>query len=123
MNLIALEVGDTGDGHEKSDFINFDVTGVSRSELLRYYKKGCEILGMDLENQCSDYEERTLSQAFNDALIKCDISTPDENFDIDFNTEDFAELYMRIAKLAEPELKWVRVTIDSLHIGGYGFFS
>jgi hypothetical protein len=122
MNIIELIVGDwSGDGHEETSSILFDVTGASRSSLDAYHNQGCEILGSKLSRQCQEYGDDAFSFDFISRLKAHNIPTLDPS---EFLTPlAFAETYMQIAKLACPDLSWEYIEFENLNIGGYGLFS
>jgi hypothetical protein len=122
---IKLIVGDwSNDGHNMSDEIVI-FSNIDGNQIRDAFKLGTEVIGFDLTNECSDYEQHQLSAkalaCINDQFgdrYRLDI---DEDGGVSVTTH--VDLYLAIAKLGNAEFEWqlqhYSATID---IGGYGLF-
>jgi hypothetical protein len=129
---ICLTVGDwSGDGHEQSD--NFYIlSSLDKDSLAAAYKKGVEAIGFDLKKELDEYEEGVISSDKLRLLSKHGLLS-DWGFDEEKLSEDwelyheidtYAELWLRIAKVGDPQLEFelVEDNAPTLHIGGYGIY-
>lgn len=137
MNNVTLIVGDWGgDGHDKTEDYIYNIN-ISYAELIAAYESGVAIIGYDLKDYCNDYEDREipielLQSVYNKLKelpvgeaweIINDIVTLSEYFDkISVYHSEYAELYLAIAKIGNPDLTYQQVTGTTISIGGYGLF-
>lgn len=134
MNLLTLRVGDWGgDGHERTEDILVRVNKPPEDIETAYYA-GVKVCEVDIKKLVADYEEWDIPSAELRKLHQHGILR-DWNFDEESLSEDFsllyeidmyAEIYLRIAQLGDPDLKYETVENDEnpvLCIGGYGLFS
>lgn len=125
---IRLIMGDTSDdGHGKTITICYDVN-VSSYELKQAFIRGTDTLGVDLEEICSGYGDNILDNEDYEKLSK-HIDVESIGFDIfedeiNIPHEAYAELWMRIAQVGDPSIKFelLHDTDDEIDIGGYGLF-
>jgi len=133
-HFITLTLGDwSHDGHSQTDVITVRCN-VDKKDLEKAYKKGTKKLGFDLtEDVCADYEDMSASADVIEKLKTAGIKPEDfiENEDEDdegwsfaYNVEAFASLWLRIAQLGDPDLKYelVETNPNNINIGGYGLF-
>lgn len=129
-HMINLVVGDwSHDGHNMTEQSTIKCN-LTKKDLEKAYKKGCKKVGFDLtEEVCADYEDMSVSDDVIEKLRAADIKPEDfiENDDDDgwsfsYNWEAFTELWLRIAKLGNPDLEFEMCSNDSpnINIGGYG---
>lgn len=132
MVTITLVVGDwSNDGHGQTSEHSFDVNVGDRLELQDLHVCGSMILGLKLTDECEDYEDSILSSAFINALknhipleeLQQILENTNLDDDVWIHSEIFANLYMRIAKIANPNLEYTSVKSPSINIGGYGVFN
>lgn len=134
MNLLTLRVGDySRDGHEQTEDVLVRVNK-SPVDIEAAYLKGVKACEVDIKSLVADYEQWDIPSAELRKLHQRGILR-DWNFDEEGLSEDFsllyeidmyAEIYLRIAQLGDPELKYETVENDEnpvLCIGGYGLFS
>lgn len=139
---VDLVVGDwSGDGHSITKTVGIK-TNVTIEELRKAYQNGVKEVGVDLsEKVCRNYGDYRLSYdiflkliAFgelHDALfenyeeeIKA-LKTEEDFTESDYaylDYERYAQLYLGIAKVGNPAIKYKFVESQSINIGGYGLF-
>jgi hypothetical protein len=138
VNTISLVIGDwSGDGHDKRETIII-LSNLNNKDINKAYKKGSEKLGFDFCNDvCRDYEDHEISKDKLDLLIANGLKIKDIAFD-DYDlkefekdgtlrlwTEPFAEIYLFIVKLGNPDFEYTFLegkSDPSIHIGGYGLY-
>lgn len=129
---ICLTVGDwSRDGHEQSDDI-YILSSLDKDSLAGAYKKGVETIGFDLEKELNEYEEGVISSDKLRLLSKhglledwgFDEENLSEDWELYHEIDTYAELWLRIAKVGDPQLEfeYVNDNIPTLHIGGYGIY-
>ena len=130
-NLIRLVVGDwSGDGHNITD-TSFMKSNLTYIEISSAYRKGSEILGFNLkEDCCHEYEDSLLLGEHIFALrangidIKFDgrheDPMEDEEEGVRLMSEEFVEIYLEICKLGNPDFKYEIFRINDVNVGGYG---
>lgn len=121
---INLVVGDaSGDGHNIRETILVS-SSLDKKRLEKAYEKGAKIACVDLQNDvCSEYEDSAITNDVCEKLKLVGIDVDHEEGDeVEIDADFFAELYMRIAKLGDPELEYdfPSVNIAEIDIGGYG---
>lgn len=141
---ITLVVGDwSGDGHSITKTIDIK-TNVTTGELLEAYQAGVKKIGIDLSKQiCSEYGDFRISYdqflkliAFSELYDvfseECEeeikaIKTQEDFTESDCNYldyEKYAKLYLGVAKVGNPTIKYKFATkTQRINIGGYGLFS
>jgi hypothetical protein len=129
-NIVILEMGDpSNDGHGqtyqyvvKSNFNAVDIECM--------YQTASSKHALDITSECEDYEENTPSKRFTSTFKKVFANNPAAlqlipNDDGEVGSiwyEEHAEIYLLIAQLDNPELKWEETTNNLLiNIGGYGY--
>jgi len=141
MNKIRLTVGDwSGDGHSQTETI-YILCSLDRTELCSAYKKGMEIVGIDVEHICQDYEDNRFdkeeakellekgkaSEWMSDTIRDLVNDTIEEAKGEDslslYCGEVFSVLWLSTAKIGCPEMT-IEFDKNSLNIdiGGYGLF-
>ncbi len=131
---ITLTLGDwSHDGHSQTEVITVKCN-VDKKDLEKAYKKGTKKVGFDLtEDVCADYEDGSVSdeviEKLRDAGIKPEDfaekgDADDEGWSLAYDYEAFAGLWMRIAQLGDPDLKYevAPTNPNNINIGGYGLF-
>ena len=134
-NSIRLVVGDwSGDGHEKTQDI-WILSNRTEKQIQKAYKAGTKQVGFDLsETVCRNYEDCYISKeklktlASLGMVLRSHDGTPyeleqDEDRFV-MEAETFADMYLFIASLGDPDLKYqYDYTPDNhINIGGYGLF-
>lgn len=140
---ISLVLGDwSGDGHLITKTVHIK-TNVTVDELDEAYQNGVKKVGIDLsEKVCRNYGDYRLPydsflkliafSELHDALfenyeeeIKA-IKTEEDFTESDYNYLDYeryAKLYLGIARVGNPNIRYKFVENPSINIGGYGLFS
>lgn len=140
MNTIRLIVGDwSGDGHNQTETVVVECN-LTRTELFTAHNAGCEKLGIAFDNVCADYEDNFISKDVWDKLEAAGLTfedLPDQASDSYYARSkftstgqfpiwinDYAYIYMFIARQGNPELDYHVITDDktTIQIGGYGLF-
>ncbi len=133
MHKINLVVGDwSGDGHDKTEDILIS-SSLEKKDLVKAYKAGLKATKIAHDKFCTEYEQNSIPRSTYLELLALDPSLGEhENYNNDLKDgediwglthEEFAHMYMIIAKVGNPKLKWTfEVTSDSINIGGYGLF-
>ena len=134
-NLIQLIIGDhSGDGHEKTETLVYEVKGGDAKAAINAYAEGCKTLGIDPLLDCEDYEDRIVKdETVRVMMVHHIIKDDDFNYRVDpDNSEDlslsidielFADFYARIVRLGNPNIILTRMEVPAIDIGGYGLFS
>lgn len=137
MHLTRLVIGDwSHDGHEKTaDFLV--KTNLSMDALAQAYVAGCAKLGIKLHEFVEDYQAYEVPRSVIATLtggVKAeeDLLTGDllEQLDADpdalvgLSVDDYAILWLLVARAGRPELVWEEQHVDTpvINIGGYGLF-
>lgn len=121
--LICLVIGDwSGDGHCQTDTVIVE-SSKSKAETESAFKKGDEKYG--LSSVCEEYEDSTIPEKL---ILQLKDYLP-WNFDESLSYEDFsaspeeyADLWIAVARSADPELELNIVEIPWIGIGGYGCY-
>lgn len=136
MNTITLVVGDwSHDGHNMTQ--NFIIRcNLTVKELDKAYKAGVKKVKVDLtEDVARDYEDYVLSKADAQKFAKTGFEFTEKLFEpsededgaynIVFGCESFGALWLHIAKVGNPKLKWQEADEEraTINIGGYGLFT
>eukprot|EP00040_Diaphanoeca_grandis_P032675 m.198650 g.198650 ORF g.198650 m.198650 type:complete len:137 (-) comp32702_c1_seq2:323-733(-) len=128
------------DGHNMTHQDHFKSTHDSAS-VHEAYAKGVAICGCDILKQCTKFEDTHLSADLCKKLLNAGINFTDmfiehargadlsieglqcEEFGAYLHPESFIDIYLYIASLGEPTLKYERGdTSNELYRGGYGLF-
>lgn len=142
--LVNLVLGDwSGDGHEKTDSVTYKVN-LSETELKASFETGLSILDNNKDGVkrrgyslpiCEDYEDSRLPADFLVKLKACGLDPidyidewsaedylqdPDSGASVDRN--QFAKLWLDVAKLGNAILEYEEVQMPHINIGGYGLF-
>lgn len=146
-----LEVGDWGrDGHNMSASITYEANVSDLGVLSRAHDAGMTMLGFNkgyyYQFVGAGYEDRTLPLNFAAALIAAGILPMYDTFkdlDLDYvepmrsqvdtyyaedgsyvfeSPEGYANLWMEIAQLGNPDFVFFKTDVPTLHVGGYGLF-
>lgn len=132
MNIISLIIGDrSGDGHGKHEKIVI-VSNLSNKEIEAAYKKGVKKIGFDLLEECSDFEDNTISFDKIEKMNKLGFDYKLEYVDDDYGeddkfahvySEEWKQMYLFFVKAGNPDFNFVEIDPSSdIHIGGYGLF-
>jgi hypothetical protein len=139
-NCLLIRVGDSsGDGHEKTDSMFFSLTH-SAAEVMDAYDKAVEDYGLDVCQECEDYEMYHFSRGFIESLIETFKDKDGLSSDmkrilaeaeaviksdgvLTAEIYSFYEIYLSMAKLIIPDLCWEQAGINEVDIGGYGLFN
>lgn len=129
---IDLVVGDwSSDGHGISSSVPF-IANFPLEDVEKFHAQAAKQHGLDFATQCEDYEDSCLSEDFLEAALIAFANHPTAlSFFQELVKEDgyvkadeFCFVYMYIAELGQPLLKWQHVEGNpSIAIGGYGLFS
>lgn len=122
--LICLVIGDwSGDGHCQTDTVIVE-SSKSKAETESAFKKGDKKYG--LSSVCEEYEDSMVSE---ELILQLKDFLP-WNFDESLSYEDYslcpeeyADLWIAVARSADPELELNIVEIPRVGIGGYGCYS
>lgn len=123
--LVELVIGDAmGDGHgiHTSQYVHVQ----SASEMLEAYHEGSKILGFSFIDEVGAEDDNAkvpthILQKLNDNGIAKEMDTEDwDAFGID--TDQFAEIFLSIAQLGNPNFHYKIHKMESVDIGGYGLF-
>ena len=126
MKLIKLGIGEDYGDKTDSRYINSNLT---KEELEEAYKIGTNIIGFDFcEDVAAESEDMCMTQRHFKAISKHitlkggweDYYQQSENSTIDLDTNSFCRIFLKIAKLGNPEFDYKFVEIDTIEIGGYG---
>lgn len=131
--ITYLSVGDRwNDGHGQYQHIKVDHNLKDNAQLEAAYNRGTSMIGFNFSKEaCSGYEEGSLTKLQYDTLKKFIDLSPyiylddeEEEAYLDNGAVDFADTWLKIAKLGSPLLVWEFLDLDknSLDIGGYGLF-
>lgn len=128
MNRISLLMGDgSKDGHGETESLLIEVN-VTRKKLEKAYKKGARKLGYDFEvKAASEYGKRKLTKKVFKKLKELGWPVPAgfERCGLLLDTDTYADIWIFLAKLGNPELEVYVQTpdgVDELPIGGYALF-
>lgn len=129
-HTITLTTGDwSSDGHGITSSHVF-ATNFTASKIESLHNAACGLHGLEFDTQCEDYEDSSLTEEFieqalisftgqSDALKLIQQAQKHEYI----SASDFADLYLFIARLVEPTLRWESSESDEITIGGYGLHS
>ena len=135
MNLIQLESGDhSADGHGQTDVISI-MSNLTSSDLIKAFNDGLKVLRVKREeygyglNFCSGYGESRIPESLCESLRINGIDPADfsrerisEESDIKVGVDTYPLLWLEIAKLGNPKLKYEETSVEQIGIGGYGLF-
>lgn len=128
-----LTVGDRwDDGHGKWESVKYKAN-LPLSKISALYAQAAKTHGLDITDQCEEYEDNELSEDFMAAAQKAFANSPESmDFLAGIQSEDgrmdywsFTEFYLHIARLSDRHLEFERIKaddVDELDIGGYGLF-
>lgn len=118
--LIKLNIGDwSGDGHDKKEEVlcksNKDVLEVRKA-----YKKGTEIIGLDLFTICNEYEDDRITSEQR-KLFRClddvDADSVDDNF-VPIGVKEMCNMWLEIVRSGDQDLRIEELT-SIQHFNGY----
>lgn len=125
-NLFELVVGDgSGDGNGQTNSYFLKINK-SSSELWEAYAKGVRIVEVDLENEVNEYQQRELTSVFVEAISKyVDLKEIVDEYEgkWSLDTGSYVSLWLLIAKLGNPSLKYQFLNPHSMNVGGAGLLS
>lgn len=121
MHIIALVIGDwSHDGHSKVKEIHCE-SNLDTIELHKAYREGVKLIGFEFSAKvCIDYEDNSISEQVINLL-----NSFGGNFNPDLSYlehEEYADMWIFIAKLGNPDLKVNIINKKKINIGGYGLF-
>ena len=127
--LVTLTVGDwSNDGHGMTDVVAVE-SNKNIESILAAYKKGTEIVGFELHEQCRAYEDNSFPMKHYEKLMDLEVdleleeeAEPDSSSIGLISGDDFAAIYIAICKLGDPEIQMDVVQLRNINIGGYGLF-
>lgn len=134
MYTVHLLLGDLwNDGHGKSHSIVIE-TNLTTDQILESYKKGCEVLGFDVQKEiAAEYGDNKLREKYSQRFEELGLAwvwhvEGDEDGPIDLDCDAYAELWLFAARLGAPKaigcaFVYNVITPDAVHIGGYGLFT
>lgn len=129
---VSLVVGvANGDyGHKQHERFFFDMNrpnGYVRAA----FQRAARNYSIDITQLCRDYQDdvlptkeaRVLKMLFqNDPDALAHVVSIEQDCDGHMSTDDFVHLYLFIARIEDPELRWAETTDQSINLGGYGLF-
>jgi hypothetical protein len=131
---ILLDIGDwSGDGHRECDEVVI-LSNLLANELPPAFQKGSEVLGFNVQKLLDEYEESTIPAEYVRTLSKHGIlkdwgfDTEEkltEDWDLACEISQYVSLWLRIAKLGNPNFEYeVQETrsLPNVYIGGYGLY-
>jgi hypothetical protein len=136
-HTFTLTMGDPSrDGHNMSDSPFFRCNR-TLADVKKAFIRASTTHGLDITRQCQEYEDDKFDEKFvknakaafhnrPDLLEwECFNPDPDDRWSGGVDTDTFVELYLEIAKLADPELEWSEdaSNADDHFIGGYGLYN
>ena len=126
MSIIVLTVGDwSNDGHGRSADVTIRCSH-NVNDLEDAYKKGCKILGFDVEDEIArNYEDNILHKHHFEAFKRHGLEwnwDGDDGEEIYLDANAYAELWLFAAKLGNKDLTYEVMSPDGINIGGYGIF-
>lgn len=127
-HLVEITTGDPGgDGHQQFDNHYFK-TNYPSGKLKEAYKKSVELTGIDMHQECSDYDYSRLTEECVESFAKhgLDMSkyVEDEN-DNYIDQDSYVSLIMKFISLSMPEdfkYQSTGLSADSLGSFGYGLY-
>ncbi len=134
LTRVSLVIGDwSGDGHNMTEQIPVYLSHTGDS-LTDAYKKGVEICGVDIAALLDDFEESTILSEDLRKLSKFGIlagwgfdteESLTEDYSLRCEYEMYAEMYLRVAKLSDPDNFHYEFDLETKQqpIGGYGLFN
>lgn len=133
-NIIELQMGDpSGDGHKQAKSFLISTT-FSFNEIRAAYQAGVEKVGLDITSTCEEYEDNKLSIEQIKLLEKAGLDPylffdyyymSENNIPIQFcniSPDEFAEVYLFIATIGNPDFRYEEFNTKVIDIGGYGLF-
>lgn len=130
-HLVTITVGDysnNGHGYTRQQSFTCNFTA---SQIAKFHADGSTKHKLYLDYQCEEHEDNELRNDFmaalnlafaNEPKVLALISHSDEKPNHIYANE-YIQLYLHIAKLAEPTLTWTQNDgKHELNIGGYGLF-
>lgn len=132
-HLINLIVGDwSHDGHSMTETITISCN-LDKKETVKAYKKGTKKVGFDLtDDVCSDYEDMSVDPEVIKKMREAGIRVEDfikqyeddSSWSFEYDATSFAEVWLQIARLGNPDLEYEINVHDSpnINIGGYGLY-
>lgn len=114
--LVKLVVGDwSNDGHGNTRDIVYEVNTTAR-QMDQAHEQGAKAIGVAWEKVCEDYQDHTVPDDVMAKLKKHGIELPDECI----GPDEFAWVWLEIAKIGDPSLDCQEVYLSNHNIGGYG---
>jgi hypothetical protein len=137
VNIVALTVGDDSYYAERS--LTYSLrSNRTLSAIAASHWMASKLYDLDLESECAEFQNDHFTKEFRDNIrsafhnrpdimeFAClgDFNEDDAEYENSVNSDFFAVLYLEIAKLVDPDLKWVfHNTSDyTKSIGGSGLF-
>jgi len=127
---ITLTTGDwSSDGHGITSSHVF-TTNFSASDIEGLHDAANRLHGLEFDTQCEEYEDSSLTEEFIEQALVSFTNQEDalrlikeaQKYEY-ISAAAFAELYLYIARLVEPTLRWELSGGDEITIGGYGLHS
>ena len=126
--FVELVVGDYSlDGHEQTLQV-FVRTSATKEEFESAYQAGVKIVGVDWTKDIAESDgDRSVPDDVLKVLVGHGLMDEGEEWQRwkgarHTDCEEFARVWLGIAKLGNPELEFEVVYFDSINIGGYGLF-
>jgi hypothetical protein len=126
-HIVELVVGDwsnSSHGKTRNFLISSNLPG---TKVCKAYWDGVAILGFNPEDFVAAYGNKTLSRAFAIKLIKLGIEDSEWSWDANGNVDIypglFADIWLFVAKLGNPEFEFEKVEAYTVGIGGCGLFT
>jgi hypothetical protein len=128
-NLIDLTAGDwSSDGHGMTTTC-LVACNVGLDELKIAHDIGAGVIGINLSELCSDSEDDHIPTGLIATLEEHGIHLEYEDdypeskdYKLLESPDEFARLYLEIAKLGDPSIHYEVLNLPTVNIGGYGLF-
>jgi len=126
-HFIKLVAGDwSGDGHCQTTVKTFK-SNVPAEELRAAYRAAVNLVGVDLDDICMEYEDGTYCGIKEDTIRQINGHIPNqfEDFEggsISITPDDFFSLWIAFAKYGNHDIVLEEINGDVIDIGGYGLY-
>ncbi len=124
MNTIIFVTGDpSGDGHGRTSNLSIK-TNLSKKEIELAYKKGVELIGFNLIDECcNDYEDNVIYEEELVKLKAAGFEIDDTEMDWRIYHQEYEDIYLFFILKGNPEFKYEIVSSNNtIDMGGYGLF-
>lgn len=126
--IISLIVGDwSTDGHGRTGTVVI-TTNFTAEEMEKALNVGQDVVGIDFNNLCSEYQDAYLSEGDYTKLMLAGFNHSwDKNEDgcVYLDVDNFVKIYLFLVKIGDNKFEYTSAgaNYDEILIGGYGLFS